>query len=215
MATFKQGINGPFNGKVGSVVGYQWKGISVMRGLPRFTKPRTVKQLANQAKMALMLYFLKIIIVIVRKGFYIVGEERQMSAFNVAMSYNKKHAIKGEYPDFEIDYSKVMIAQGELEGPVNPRVQQIGEAIEFSWDPEVNTNGQGNDQAMLLIVGYKPEAIAITPMSGSGNRRDRGKEIINVGKSFKGATFATYIAFISDDRKKASDSMYCGDIEFQ
>lgn len=40
MAKYNYGINGPFSGKLGSVVGCTWKGIPYMRSLP---KKRTAK----------------------------------------------------------------------------------------------------------------------------------------------------------------------------
>lgn len=212
MATFKDGINGPFKGKVGSVIGYQWRGIWVMRGLPRFkNKKRSPKQLANQAKMRLMQRFLQGVKGFIDKGFYALAEERRMSAFNAAMSYNKKHAIKGEYPDFEIDYSQFMFAQGELDIPVNVQVHIVDSSMEFTWDAE--TSGSWNDdQVMLLIVDpVLPLFDGIT----SGAKRSEGKEIIKLHDSQKGMIFETYIAFVSDDRKRTSNSIYCGRIEFK
>jgi len=47
MATFKNGPNGGFSGKVGSVVGSSWKGIDYIRGLPakRKNKPDTLEKI--------------------------------------------------------------------------------------------------------------------------------------------------------------------------
>jgi hypothetical protein len=42
MGTIKQGILGGFSGKVGTVIGGSWKGISYMRSIPQSVKnPRT------------------------------------------------------------------------------------------------------------------------------------------------------------------------------
>ena len=38
MAIAKNGINGPFSGKIGPIVGYMWKGRPVMRAMPKKTK---------------------------------------------------------------------------------------------------------------------------------------------------------------------------------
>ncbi|MNL13348.1 hypothetical protein D3C87_1342520 [compost metagenome] len=38
MAILKAGINGPFSGKVGSVVGYELNGQTVIRSLPAIVK---------------------------------------------------------------------------------------------------------------------------------------------------------------------------------
>ena len=54
MGTIKQGILGGFSGKVGTVVGSSWKGISYMRGQAQSVKnPRTAKQMAQRDKFSL------------------------------------------------------------------------------------------------------------------------------------------------------------------
>ena len=48
MAKFSQGILGPFQGKVGTVVGYMWNGKCCMRAYNRTIKnPRTPEQVAH------------------------------------------------------------------------------------------------------------------------------------------------------------------------
>ena len=85
MAKLSQGINGPFFGKVGAVVGYTWKGIPVMRGLPTpRSKPFTQKELNQQAKFRIMNRFLTPAIGLLNVTFahLAIG----MSAFNKAFS---------------------------------------------------------------------------------------------------------------------------------
>ena len=60
MGKVKQGINGPFTGKVGSVVGIDYNGVGVMRSLPsRRSKPFTPQELQQQAKFRLTSQFLE------------------------------------------------------------------------------------------------------------------------------------------------------------
>jgi hypothetical protein len=50
MGKIKQGILGGFKGKVGTVIGASWNGISYMRGLPQSVKnPKTAAQQAQRA----------------------------------------------------------------------------------------------------------------------------------------------------------------------
>jgi len=56
MGTIKKGILGGFSGKVGTVVGSSWKGISYMRSLPlKVRNPRTLRQLDQRSKFAIAL----------------------------------------------------------------------------------------------------------------------------------------------------------------
>ncbi|MEJ0081356.1 MAG: DUF6266 family protein [Puia sp.] len=113
MAKFSQGINGPFYGKVGAVVGYTWKGIPVMRGLPKSrTKPFTPKELNQQAKFRLMNGFLTPLNDLFNVTFAHLAV--QMSAYNKAFSYNIKNATTGFGPDLAIDYNMVLISRGDL-----------------------------------------------------------------------------------------------------
>ena len=60
MGTIKKGILGGFSGKVGTVVGSSWKGISYMRSLPlKVRNPRTLRQLDQRSKFAIALGYLK------------------------------------------------------------------------------------------------------------------------------------------------------------
>lgn len=60
MGTIKQGILGGFSGKVGTVVGGSWKGISYMRVLAQNVKnPRTDAQMNPRSNFALAMAFLK------------------------------------------------------------------------------------------------------------------------------------------------------------
>ena len=211
MATYKDGINGPFRGKVGTVVSYQWRGIWVMRNVPKTnTKERSLKQLANQQRMSVVQKLLQRVIVFIRKGYHLEGEKRRMSAFNAAMSYNKMNAVKGEYPDFEIDYEKFRFAEGDLEEVENLQLTRFDDRIELTWDPISKDNGRDDDQAMILLVS-KDKNIELGEFSGA--QRKEGKQIVFFGSSeIQDVSFESYFSFISDDRNMVSTSVYCGQV---
>lgn len=53
MGTYKQGILGPFSGKVGTVVGSNWRGVYYMRSLaPHVGNPKTPAQVAARERFA-------------------------------------------------------------------------------------------------------------------------------------------------------------------
>ena len=60
MASFQKGILGGFSGKVGTVVGGNWKGIDYMRSKGvNGNKNPTLSQLTQQAKFKLGIIFLR------------------------------------------------------------------------------------------------------------------------------------------------------------
>src|SRR5574344_2996358 len=92
MGTIKQGILGGFSGKVGTVIGGSWKGISYMRSQAQNIKnPRTEAQMEQRSKFALALSFLKPLTELLRTGYKLYAKKQ--TAFNAAMSYTLANAI--------------------------------------------------------------------------------------------------------------------------
>jgi len=103
MGTISKGILGGFSGKVGTVIGGTWKGISYMRSIPTsVSNPNTPAQLEQRAKFSTIVKFLQPLTGFLRFGFK--SQAIKMSAFNAAMAVNFKNAITGVFPNFEIDY---------------------------------------------------------------------------------------------------------------
>jgi hypothetical protein len=79
--------------------------------------------------------------------------------YNEAVSYNKKNAIQGAYPNISLDYTKVLVSMGDLPVAVNPVINQTAKAdeIEFNWEVTADLPIQRytNDRAMLML--YFPE----------------------------------------------------------
>ncbi|WP_157262405.1 DUF6266 family protein [Pedobacter sp. PACM 27299] len=48
-------------------------------------------------------------------SFKLEAEGTVKNPHNLATSYNKKHALTGQYPDIKVDYSKVILSKGSLE----------------------------------------------------------------------------------------------------
>lgn len=119
MATYKKGILGVFSGKVGTVVGSSWKGISYMKSLPKASsKAPTALQIDQRLKFALISSFLKPIKSITNIGYGSVTGN--VTPANAVASYHLNNAIVGSSPNFQIDYPMVMFSRGELPGPSVP-----------------------------------------------------------------------------------------------
>src|SRR5690606_40822262 len=110
MAILKEGIHGGFSGKAGSVVGYCRLGKWVVRSLPKKSQKNklgTAAQKERRNQFTEMQHFLKPILEYIRVGFNKEARTRQMTAHNVAKSYNMRHAFAG---DGTIDCAKVLIS---------------------------------------------------------------------------------------------------------
>jgi hypothetical protein len=209
MAKFTQGINGPFYGKVGTVVGYMWKGIPVMRALPTTrTKPFTPKELNQQAKFRLMNWFLRPLKDLLKVTFaHLAG---QMSSFNKAFSYNIKNGISGVGADLAIDYTMVLISRGDLPKAESGAVRSPSPGIlEFNWnDNSGKGKARNTDKAFVAVF---EETAGQWSYQLDIATRDQGKCEINLEK-FSDKKVHGFMGFLSADGKDASDSLYMGSV---
>ena len=207
MGTIKQGILGGFSGKVGTVVGSSWKGLSYMRGQAQSVKnPRTAKQMAQRDKFALALSFIRPIQSFIKVGFKTYAVHQ--SEFNAAMSYTLKNAIKGTYPSFTIDYAQAMVSRGSLAKPLNIQKQNNDNEIAVSWQDNSGTaNALDTDFAMIMAYNADKQE-AVYDMT-STCRGDEGSSL-RYPSDWVGDTAHVYLAFVSEDGTLVSDSEYVG-----
>lgn len=211
MARIKNGILGPMEGPVAQVTGYIRLGVNVLRKKAErdLTIPRSEKQIAANNRFSLAMKFVKPATPFLNVGFSVTRVNGQ-TAHNVAVS-KALNAIAGENSDMHLRYEDLLVADGNLQAALNPRVEMTSpRTLLFSWEqPDKQSYARGQDQVMLLA--YMPEeAVAFHVTSGA--RRNTGQDVLQVCSGKAGQVFETYIAFISDDRKKVSKSTYTGQI---
>ena len=209
MGKIKQGILGGFSGKVGSVIGSSWKGKSYMRGIAAsIANPRTLRQRIQRTKFAMAIAAIQPITAFLRVGFRNYAQGR--TAFNAAMSYTFRNAIAGTYPDYYIDYTKLLVAHGSLTGAFSPSVDSPTGKIEVYWD---DNSGMGNAQPTDLAM-----VVAINPERGEslyileGEPRTAGCEEMAISPYWAGENIEVYLTFISEDGKSIADSVHCGTV---
>ncbi|HTN21190.1 MAG TPA: DUF6266 family protein [Pelobium sp.] len=202
MAIIKNGINGGFSGKVGNVVGSTWRGLEIIRSKPRPPQKFSEKQLANQLKMKLVQLFLKKMVEVVRIGFR--DETIIPTAFNSALSYNKKNAITGDYPDLLLDYSLVRLAQGEVYVPENLSLSQDDAGIHLEWDATIKENARRDDQLLLVIWDEETSTCEYSLQAYRSNAK-----FSFLPQQLK-AGMHIWAAFIRHDRSQQSNSVYLG-----
>lgn len=209
MGKINQGILGGFRGKVGNVIGGNWKGIDYMRVKPSsVANPKTEGQVDQRSKFSTVLQFLQPLKDFVKVGYnnYAV----KMTQFNSAMSYILKNAVTGSYPDFKIDYSSALVSRGALSGGLNAKAESTEDGIVFSWDDNSGVgSAQSTDKAMILVYNVaEGEAIYST----SGELRSSGTQTATLPDSYQGDDVECFIAFISNDSSSISNSTYLGSI---
>ncbi|TDX86158.1 DUF6266 family protein [Epilithonimonas xixisoli] len=153
MATFNKGILGGFSGKVGTVVGANWRGKDVMRSLPKPSqKEPTEKQLLQQAKFKLAVAFLQPLKTI--QSQYFGSGSGVKSRVNMATSYTINEATQVVAGVPELVYNKVLITKGELTGFQNAILStQAGGFLELEWEDN-STQGNASPTDEVSLVSY-------------------------------------------------------------
>jgi hypothetical protein len=208
MGTIQKGILGGFSGKVGNVVGGSWKGIEYMRSLgSRRTTTGSQKQKEQQLKFALVVRFQQLMANLLARSFKSFAVK--MTGSNSALSYNLRNGITGVYPDFVLDYSKILVSRGDIPNAINPAVTAAaGGIINFTW-----TDNSGVSKAAAtdksILVAYCPEMrqCIYTDMGP-----DRSVEAGSLNLSaFTGLQVQTWVGFISETGEVAT-SIFTGEI---
>lgn len=206
MARYDNGINGRFHGKIGPTVGCTWKGVDYMRSRPRpSSKPPTESQLLSRAKFAFMKKWLDPIGLVVGMGFN--NYSPRMTGRMAAHSYNYHHALRGEYPDFEIDYASALVTTGPLEGTAGLKAWFEDGKVKVSWEPD----GAGLPSDNLILTIYYVDKAYANCLIGRACREDGYYEYV-VADSCRGLRMELFVSFKSLMDEKFSDSQYAGRI---
>lgn len=207
MGTIKQGVLGGFSGKVGTVIGSSWKGISYMRGRAQNVKnPRTEGQMEQRSKFSLTLEFLKPITAYIRTGYKMYANKQ--TAFNAAMSYIVKNAVSGIYPNYMLDFSQILVSRGTLTQPLNANASMSAGKVSVSW---TDNSGQGDAQPIdvAMPLAFNTDKGETVFSTNSATRADQLAEL-TFPADWAGDTVEIYIGFISADGINVANSLYLG-----
>ncbi|SHI60730.1 hypothetical protein SAMN04488096_10310 [Mesonia phycicola] len=208
MGKISQGILGGLSGKVGNVIGGNWKGIDYLRIKPSsVANPRTEGQVNQRNKFTVTLEFLQPNQPFIKKGYRAYAVKK--TEFNAAMSYVLNNAVTGIAPNFEVQYADALLSRGGLSGALNPDTNlATPEQVTFIWDDNSNEgNAATTDKVMVLVYNpAKKESMYVL----EGAERTVGSQIVQIPATYAGDTVEMFMAFISADGTKVSNSVYLG-----
>lgn len=207
MGTIKKGILGGFSGKVGNVIGGSWKGIDYMRSVSsRKRGQSTQKQKEQQMKFALIARFQQPLTNLLSRTFRSFAIK--MTGANSATSYNLRNAITGTYPDFAIDYSRILVSRGDMPNAINPAVEPVSNGmVVFTWGNNTGT-GKTKDSDRSVLVAYCPEMQHFIYTDEGASREEEEAQLDLF--AFTEKEVHTWIAFISEDGTEVATSIYTG-----
>jgi len=206
MARLKKGLLNGFSGAIGNLEGYEYNGQYIIRSRrPKRLKAPSEKQLACMEKMRIINELLGRLTEFVKTGFAETAKDQVFTAYNAAVAYQLKHAITGTYPNYEIDYSKLRLAEGPIntEG-LSPSASLKGDALLFSWTPAIH---YPNSTDHVMLLAYAP-ALKHAVYNLCGAKRRTGQETLELPEAWRGQRIETYIAFRGESNGRCSNSIY-------
>ncbi len=218
MGTYEKGILGEFNGKVGNVVGSNWKGISYMRAKSKTTTSKSSeKQIIQRAKFQYVSNFIQPLQPVIQVGYK--SQEVHKTPRNAAMSEILNYTLMGEYPAFSINFAQLKIAKGSLDLPPEYAIALQDNRVVYTWSIEGNSEDgeadstwtkyllQNNVILLTLADGYAPKYTMYK------YKRSDGTGDLGLPNAPSGTVVHCYLAFFANDgSNKVSNSVHVGTV---
>lgn len=210
MGTYKPGVFGPFNGRVGDVVAARWKDLNVVKNRPaKSSKPATLTQKDQRARFGLGTAFAGKAADMIAIGFR--GMTGSVTPSNIVAKQLLTDCITGTYPDYVLDYPKISLSKdGSLDLGKKVSVQVLAEqTVQVSWVMDTMP-GKVNDATDLVhILLYNADKHKVIK-SGAGLVRGDSPATMFVPGSFIGDQVHCWLFFSSVKNKEVSPTAYLG-----
>ncbi|MBW7674762.1 DUF6266 family protein [Chryseobacterium chendengshani] len=208
MARITKGILGGFSGKVGTIVGANWRGQDIIRSTPKpSSRPPSEKQLLQQSKFKLVISFLQPINSIQKR--YFGSGTGSKSRVNMAVSYTINEAVEvvGDVP--QLMYNKVLITRGDLAGFQNvSATPQAAQAIVLNWEDN-SVQGNANAADKVNAVCYCEELGTFEIFESLGERSFL-TAAVTLPSYYAGKTVQVWVYFNNTAETLACNSPYLG-----
>lgn len=204
MAKAPQGILGGIRGKIGNVVGSNWKGIAVLKSMPlSVANPKTAAQTAQRGKMASCVVAARALLASLITTFWNPFAQ-YMSGYNKFVKENIDAFSTAGFVNFASFFSM----RGSLVGA------EVSSVAADSSDSEITVNwsdnaGTGDALATdeVVIVVYN-ETQDYWLVSNAGVTRDAATATVSDSTMATDDVLHIYTGFARPDVSKVSDSVY-------
>ncbi|MFH0867289.1 MAG: DUF6266 family protein [Bacteroidota bacterium] len=210
MAIVQNPITGRTKKKFGTAVFSKQFGKNTMRTKPiEVRNPKTLLQRQQRSKFALMVELSRMFMGFIRIGFKQVSIG--MSQFNTFMKSNIYNVITGTYPNYTIDFTKLIVTKGTLTGADGGTAAAAsGRKVNIGWNDNSGTgDALATDKAMQLIINYDKGAVVQDTINKT--RVDVTSQL-TVPLSWVGDDVHVYLSFSDASSAKVADSIFLGTV---
>ena len=213
MAKINWGITSGFIGKLGNVVGFNWKGENIQRAhTVNGRKSQTKEQSLQRARFALITHAGGDLYEAIYSGYRFVARSRRTTQNGLFVRENMKNVI-GDVPELlNLDYENLQLSQGNLlgvefgEAAVNGNVLSVSIAEANLDDRRVAENDH------VYLVAYCPE-LHNSKCVAVGTRDEEGELSLTMSAKWAGKRIYAYgfvIGGASYNQGVASKTEYLG-----
>lgn len=207
MGKLYQGIDGPFSGKVGPVVGYMWKNRSCIRSYrPHVNYPDTADQQQQRDWFVSMVRFASQATAALKLGLSMQASSARMTEGNLFVLRNKQHFHRTD-DGLVIDYDKLQIASGSATDVYfhKPRFEE-NENVVVDFEKNALSIRASSDDLVYVYVYATGSAQGL--LSAPVARRSKQVRMA-LPHEWAGQEVHLY-GFVVDREGRASNSTYIG-----
>lgn len=177
---------------------------------PVVANPKTQAQMSHRTAFALLSGVVKNILGFVKVGFANLDGYERGSAFSAAVGYNlKRNGISGTYPNQEVDFENLVVAEGGIDLPFSPTGDLDSGTVTVTYaDNTGRGDAEATDEVMLLLYS---EPLKQAVYSTNAAIRSARTASIEVPSTWTGTgKIHCYMAMRRPSSKECSMSVYIG-----
>ena len=179
-------------------------GKSILKIYRAPSNPNTTKQQTQRAKFGLVVKELNCM-----RSLFTLTFGGQYGT-NRAVSLAMKTAVMGEFPDFYIDYSKLIISIGNIDNAANINIISVfATTIRLNWNTDVFTRSAHNDNVNLVFFN-QPSKMVILKQNFA--IRSEGNVEVDLPASWIGSEIHCWMYFTTNNESSFSTSLYVGQL---
>ena len=201
MARFKSSTFGKISGKYGTAVAAIRKdGLNILKEYRAASNPNTTKQKNQRGKFGFVVRELNCM----RRIFTITFGGQY--GINRAASLAMKTALTGEFPDFRLDYSQLIISNGTLKDAAQVGFEQLNErSIKLNWNADIFLGGNSTDNLNLVFLNQTSKTVVFKQNQAI---RSEGTVIVELPDIWVGKDIQCWLYLTSTDGSLCSTSQY-------
>lgn len=209
MAKWDKDLLSRLSGSIGDIVISSWKGIPYIRSKPSGNTSNTPAQQRQRSRFGIVIKFVNQLRPVINYGFKYNTD--RMTELNSATSYLMKHAmITGENGP-RMDFSSVLVARGDVGGPLAPSAEKTGSEITLQWKYEEQQPAADPDDFLLAVAYDAVHEQAYCEVATDVHRHHEHYSFTPDGVPAR-QPLHVYLAFAAPDKADASNSVYLGEV---